>query len=202
MQPTILPFTPVLIRLLKGQVEYTDKGVWEKLLQYRYELTVFLQSLGLSMVLSEEDGYAYLKQTVAEGEEITSGWVQRRALTYEESVLLVLLREMMADFETGDATTRELIRKRREIKEYAELFFKEKASRVKFLKEIDRQIDKAVDNGFLELCEKNDISDEERFRIKKIIKDKVGSEELEAFKEQLQQFAQQKKATTVGQLEK
>jgi hypothetical protein len=194
MQTNILPYTPVLIRLLKGQVEYTDKTIWEKLLQHRYELTVFLQTLGLSLVLNDEDGYAYLKQTLADEEETAIGWVQRRALTYEESVLLVLLRDMMADFETGDATTRELIRKRREIKEYAELFFKEKASRVKFLKEIDRQIDKAVDNGFLELCEKSDISDEERFRIKKIIKDKVGGEELEAFKEQLQQFAQQKKA--------
>ena len=78
-----------------------------------------------------------------------------------------------------------MIKKGREIKDYAELFFKENASRVKFLKDIDRYIDKAHENGFLEITEQHEISDEQRFRIKKIIKARVGSEELDAFAEQL-----------------
>ena len=102
--------------------------------------------------------------------------------------MLVLLREMMAEFEVSEATTRELIKKRREIKEYAELFFKENASRVKFLKEIDRLIDKAEENGFLDKTENHDIADEQKFRIKKIIKARVSSEELDQFYQQLQQY--------------
>lgn len=184
----ILPFTSVFIKLLKGPVEYVEKSTWEKLLQYKAELTTFLLQLGLTLILDEQDGYAYIRHTITEEEDNTVTWVQRRSLTYEESVMLVLLREMMAEFEVSEATTRELIKKRREIKEYAELFFKENASRVKFLKEIDRLIDKAEENGFLDKTENHDIADEQKFRIKKIIKARVSSEELDQFYQQLQQY--------------
>ncbi len=183
----LLPFTPVLIKLLKGPVEYQEKSAWEKLLQHKNELQSFLLSVGLTLVLDETDGYAFVKHTGSEEEETGISWVQRRSLSYEESIMLVLLREMMAEFETGEATSRELIRKRREIKEYAELFFKENASRVKFLKEIDRLIDKAEEFGFLYREEQHEVPDEQRFRICKIIKAKIGPEELDDFYRQLQQ---------------
>lgn len=185
----ILPFTPVFIKLLKGPVEYVEKSAWEKLLQYKTELTRFVQQLGLTLVLDEEDGYAYLRHTSSEEEEATVSWMQRRPLTYDESVLLVLLRDMMAEFEVGEVTNRELIKKRREIKEYAELFFKENASRVKFVKELDRLIDRAEENGFLDRIENNDIADQQKFRIKKIIKARVDGEILDQFKQQLSDHA-------------
>lgn len=181
----ILPFVPVFVKLLKGPVEYVDKSLWEKLLQHKSELSAFLLPLGLSLVLDEQDGYAYVKHITNDEEENAVSWIPRRALSYEESIMLVLLREMMAEFEVGAATTRELIRKRREIKEYAELFFKENASRVKFLKEMDRLIDRTAENGFLDCIEQHEIADEQKFRIKKIIKARVGSEELDTFLEAL-----------------
>lgn len=191
----ILPYTSIFIKLLKGPMEYVERSSWEKLLQYKTELTAFLQQLGLTLVLDEQDGYAYIRHAGTaddeeEGTEVT--WMQRRPLTYEESIMLVLLREMMAEFEVGEATSRELIKKRREIKEYAELFFKENASRVKFLKEIDRLIDKAEENGFLDRHENHEVADEQKFRIKKIIKAKVDGEVLEQFKQQLSEHAAQR----------
>lgn len=191
-QQKILPYTSVFIKLLKGPIEYVEKSAWEKLIQYKTELTGFLLQLGLTLVLDEQDGYAYVKHTLNDEEDSSVTWIQRRSLTYEESVMLVLLREMMAEFEVGEATNRELIKKRREIKEYAELFFKENASRVKFLKEIDRLIDKAEENGFLDKTEHHDLADEQKFRIKKIIKAKVSSEELDAFYMQLQKLKEVK----------
>jgi hypothetical protein len=185
----ILPYTPVFIKLLKGPVEYLEKSNWEKLLQYKSELTTFVQHLGLSLVLDEEDGYAYLVHAVSEDEESEVSWINRRAFTYDESVLLVLLRDMLAEFEVGEVVTRELIRKRREIKEYAALFFKENPSRVKFLKELDRLIDRAEENGFLAIVENSDFPDEQKFRIRKIIKAKVDAEVLEQFTQQLGKHA-------------
>jgi uncharacterized protein DUF4194 len=200
-QLKILPYTSVLIKLLKGPIEYVEKSAWEKLIQYKVELTTFLQQLGLTLVLDEQDGYAYVKHLQTDEEENPVTWIQRRSLTYEESVMLVLLREMMAEFEVGEATNRELIKKRREIKEYAELFFKENASRVKFLKEIDRLIDKAEENGFLDKTEHHDLADEQKFRIKKIIKAKVSSEELDLFYQQLQRFKEVKESSLSEQPE-
>ncbi|HEV2483741.1 MAG TPA: DUF4194 domain-containing protein [Puia sp.] len=188
-KPSLLPFTPVLIKLLKGPVEYLEKTAWEQLLTYQNELTRFLQGLGLTLVLEKEDGYAFLEQIKLDEEENVAGWIRRVALGYEESVLLVLLRDMMAEFEVGEVSTRELIKKRREIKEYAELFFKENPSRVKFIRDLDRLIDRAEEMDFLEKVENSDLVDEEKFRIKKIIKARVDNEILENFKQQLTQHA-------------
>ena len=185
----LLPFTPVLIKLLKGPVEYLEKTAWEQLLTYQTELTRFLQNLGLLLVLEKDDGYAYLEQTKLDEEENVAGWIRRVPLGYEESILLVLLRDMMAEFEVGEISSRELIKKRREIKEYAELFFKENPSRVKFIRDLDRLIDRAEELDFLEIVENSDLHDEQKFRIKKIIKARVDNEILENFKQQLTQHA-------------
>src|SRR6201989_688669 len=186
---SILPYTPVLIKLLKGPVEYLEKGAWEQLLQYQVELTRFIQQLGLVLVLEKDDGYAYLEQQRLDEEENVAGWVRRIQLGYEESILLVLLRDMMAEFEVGEASSRELIKKRREIKEYAELFFKENPSRVKFIRELDRLIDRVEELDFLEKVENHDLPDEQKFRVKKIIKARVDSEILDNFKQQLTEHA-------------
>ena len=185
----LLPFTPVLIKLLKGPVEYLEKTAWEQLLTYQTELTRFLQNLGLLLVLEKDDGYAYLEQTKLDEEENVAGWIRRVPLGYEESILLVLLRDMMAEFEVGEIASRELIKKRREIKEYAELFFKENPSRVKFIRDLDRLIDRAEELDFLEIVENSELNDEQKFRIKKIIKARVDNEILENFKQQLTQHA-------------
>ena len=186
---SLLPYTPVFIRLLKGPVEYLDRSTWEQLLQYQGELTRFLQQLGLTLILEKDDGYAYLEQIRLDEEENVAGWVRRIQLGYEESILLVLLRDMMAEFEVGEATSRELIRKRREIKEYAELFFRENPSRVKFIRDLDRLIDRVEELGFLERVETHDLPDEQKFRIKKIIKARVDNDILENFKQQLSEYA-------------
>jgi len=185
----ILPYTPVLIKLLKGPVEYLEKGAWEQLLQYQVELTRFLQQLGLVLVLEKDDGYAYLEQQRLDEEDNVVGWVRRIQLGYEESILLVLLRDMMAEFEVGEAAARELIKRRREIKEYAELFFKENPSRVKFIRDLDRLIDKVEELDFIEKVENAEPADEQKFRIKKIIKARVDHEILENFKQQLTEHA-------------
>lgn len=181
----VLPYASLVVKLLKGPVEYVEKSAWERLLQYKVELIIFLQQLGLTLVLDEQDGYAFVKHAMSEDEEAYVSWVQRRSFSYEESIMLVLLREMMAEFEISDSSSRELIKKRREIKEYAELFFKEGASRIRFLKDIDRLIDKVEENGFLQKIENHDLIDEQKFRIRKIIKAKVDSEALEQFQQQL-----------------
>lgn len=184
MLTKILPYTSVFIKLIKGPIDYTEKSAWEKLIQFEKDLIPFLAQLGLRLVVDKEDGYAYVELNNTE-DDVNVSWIVRRPLTYEQSIMLVLLREMMAEFETGESNSRELIKKRREIKEYAEMFFKENASRVKFLKEIDSLIDKMQEYEFIDLSDNNDIQDEQRFRIKKIIKAKVDSEDLDAFAEQL-----------------
>ncbi|RYY90335.1 MAG: DUF4194 domain-containing protein [Chitinophagaceae bacterium] len=185
----VLPYTPLLAKLLKGPIEYVEKASWELLLQYETQFSSFLLQLGLKLVLEKNDGYAYLEQVKDDSGDPLVSWMTRRTLTYDESVLLVLLRDMMADFEIGEATSRELIKKRREIKEAAEDFFKENASRVRFVRELDRLIERVCELGFLEKWEGAELEDEQKFRIKKWIKSRVDSEILHQFKQNLAAYA-------------
>ena len=79
-----------------------------------------------------------------------------------------------------------------QIREYAALFFREGASQVRFLRELDRLIEKAEEQGFLTLTEDHEVPDEQRFRIRKVIKAKVNPETMEAFKQQLAAHAAQR----------
>jgi hypothetical protein len=184
----VLPYAAVLARLLKGPVEYLDKPYWETLLQYQMQLNSFLLQLGLKLILEKDDGYAFVEQVKDDAGDPMISWMNRRTLTYDESVLLVLLRNLMADFEMGEITSRELIKKRRELKEAAEDFFKENASRVRFIRDLDRLIDRVCELGFLEKWEEAELQDEQRFRIKKWIKHRVDNEVLEDFRKRLTAF--------------
>lgn len=185
-----LPYAGVLARLLKGPVEYLDKAHWETLLQYQTQLNSFLLQLGLKLILEKDDGYAYVEQVKDDAGDPVVSWIHRRSLTYDESVLLVLLRSLMVDFEMGEITSRELIKKRRELKEAAEDFFKENASRVRFIRDLDRLIDRVCELGFLDKWEEAELLDEQRFRIKKWIKHRVDGEVLEDFRKRLTHFKQ------------
>ena len=109
----ILPYTSVFIRLLKGPVEYLDKSAWDQLMQYQTELTRLLLQLGLILLLDKDDGYAYVEQIRLDDEDTVAGWVRRTPLGYEESILLVLLRDMMVEVKIREAGARELIRKKK-----------------------------------------------------------------------------------------
>jgi hypothetical protein len=185
-----LPYAPVLARLLKAPVEYLDKTYWETLLQYQMQLNSFLLQLGLKLILEKDDGYAFVEQVKDDAGDPVVSWMHRRTLTYDESVLLILLRSLMADFEMGEITSRELIKKRRELKDAAEDFFKENASRVRFIRDLDKLIDRVCELGFLEKWEEAELLDEQRFRIKKWIKHRVDNEVLEDFRKRLTSFQQ------------
>ncbi|RYG30135.1 MAG: DUF4194 domain-containing protein [Chitinophagaceae bacterium] len=185
-----LPYASVLARLLKGPVEYLDKTYWETLLQYQMQLNSFLLQLGLKLILEKDDGYAFVEQVKDDAGDPVVSWMHRRTLTYDESVLLILLRSLMADFEMGEITSRELIKKRRELKDAAEDFFKENASRVRFIRDLDKLIDRVCELGFLEKWEEAELLDEQRFRIKKWIKQRVDNEVLEDFRKRLTSFQQ------------
>ena len=60
---------------------------------------------------------------------------------------------------------------------------------MKFIRDLDRLIDKVEELDFIEKVENSDIADEQKFRIKKIIKAKVDNEVLENFKNQLTEHA-------------
>ncbi len=74
-----------------------------------------------------------------------------------------------------------------EIKDEVRLFLPQNYNRVKLEKDLDTYIQKVADLGFLKEMKRN--GDEVRYKIHRIIKEKVTLEDLDTFKRKLEEYA-------------
>jgi hypothetical protein len=95
---------------------------------------------------------------------------------------------MLDDFEINNVDQRNLYITHKQLKDHIELFFKEKANKVKLLSQFDSHINAIVGLGFLKEIGNNDNSkDEKRYEVRRIIKAKITNNVLEEFKKKLEQ---------------
>lgn len=91
------------VNLLKGAVYANEQPVWGLVKTHRHQLEEFFAKIGLKLVVDENDGFAYLKQL--EEEELVDGYeklprlVARRPLTYEQTLLAILMRDELRRFD-------------------------------------------------------------------------------------------------------
>lgn len=176
----IKDFAPVAIRLLQGVVSAEDK-VWKDLLAFHNQIHAYFLQIGLELIVSDADGYAYLSQPEQPDDAKIKmpQLVAKHKLSYEVSLLLVFLREWLEEFDNAGTEASRLHITRKEIKERIELFFKEKSNKSRFLKKIDESINKTVEMGFLEVYKENKQQpDDTVFEVKRIIKAKISNEIL------------------------
>jgi hypothetical protein len=183
------PYAHVIVKLLNGTV-YNEDKVWNDLLQYQIPVTQYFEMIAIDLIVEKKDGYAYLRQIEIDEEKATIGLVRRMPLKYETSLICVFLREMLDDFEINNVDQHNLYITHKQLKEQIELFFKEKANKVKMLSRFDTYIDAIVDIGFLKVLPGNyNSKDEARYEVRRIIKAKITNDVLEDFKKKLEQDA-------------
>lgn len=181
----IAPYAKVIARLLQTDIDDEDR-CWKDMLQYQVPLMEYFEKMGVELVINKQDEYAYLKQIELDEEGTTVGLVRRISLPYELSVMCVLLRELLFEFEVKDSLSKKLYIKHSELKEYVELFFKEQSNKVRFLKNLDNNIKKLVeDYGYLRVEDEGDNLPDRRYRIKPLLKSKISLDKLEEFKSDL-----------------
>lgn len=182
----IKPYSKAVIKLLKGVVENNDV-VWNDLLTYQADIQNYISTMGLELIVKKDEGFAFVKQTILDDDK-TINLVSCRQYGFEVSVMLVVLRHMLEDFDSNptlsQATDKYVTAE--DIKEETEMFLPASYNKVKFEKELDNNIDKIVDFGFL-VAPKNK-EGEKRYRIHRIIKEKVTLDDLLDFKKQLNDY--------------
>ena len=183
----IKPYSKAIVLLLKKTVE-NNSPVWDDIIMYQEDIQNYLSVIGLELVIKKEEGFAYLKQIVME-DDSTLSLVQRRQLSFEVSIVLIVLRQVLEDFDNNptDTTSTEKIISNNEIKDVIRMFLPEKYDRVKFERELERYIQTVVDLGFLKEVKRSD--NEVRYRIHRIIKEKITLEDLDSFKRKLEEYA-------------
>lgn len=188
LENVIAPYGYAVVRLLKGPVEHTDTKIWEAILNYQSDIQKYLSHIGLELIVKRDEGFAYVKQLV-DDEGKTIGLVPRQQLGFEISVILIILRQMLEEF---DSNLDELYATERfvsadELKERVELFLPERFNRVKLLNEIDAYLNRIVNLGFLKVVKRDNVN---LYQIHRVIKEKVTLDQLQDFKNKLQEYVE------------
>lgn len=183
----IKPYSKAIVKLLKGIVEHND-SVWDNILLYHTEIQDYISIIGLELIVKKDEGFAFVKQAILDDEK-TINLVTRRQLGFEVSVVLIVLRQMLDEFEMNltDSQTNEKYVTTSQIKDEVELFLPTKFNQVKFKQDLDNYISKVIDLGFLVEFKQIETT-ETRYKIHRIIKEKITLDDLVEFKKKLNDY--------------
>lgn len=180
------------VLLLRG-ILYREKAqAWDLLLRYRGRLETYFEVLGVMLIVDEAEGYAYLRQKPVTAEtaeeEALPRLMSRRRLSYPLTLLLVLLRKRLLEFETLGNETR-LVLSERDLIEMMRIYWSEvETNERKREDQLVLHIKKLATYGFLKPLK----AEKGRFEVNNILKAYVPIEELKTILEKLQNYAQEK----------
>ena len=187
LEKNITPYSKAIVRLLKSTVERTS-NVWDDVINYQHEIQEYIGQIGLELIVKKDEGFAFVKQ-LEDNEGNTLGLVTRRQIGFETSIVLVVLRQSLEEFDSNPTqlATEKFITDS-EIKDELELFLPEKFNRVKFIKDLNKYISDAEKLGYLKKISEKD--NETKYQIHRIIKEKITLDILQDFKTKLQEYVE------------
>ena len=175
----------VVINLMKGPV-YRDshEKPWALLLDLRSQVSDYVSVLGLQVVVDESEGYAYLRSRPVDDNGVEfPRLIARRPLSFHVSVLLALLRKRLAELDASSSETR-LMLTREQIVEMLRLYLPESTNDARLVDNIDANINRVVEMGFL----RRPRGQEDLFEVRRILKAYVDGQWLADFDARLDEY--------------
>jgi hypothetical protein len=211
-------FSSVLIKLLQGFLLQEDKQAWEVLQMQQTAVREFFATLGLYLYLDENEGYAFLRtlplnegdegkiigesaigtpqhEEIIEKKKLTL--MRKVPLSFEVSLLCVLLREALDQFDATVHDDHRLIMTKSDVYDLLKLYFPDKHDETKLIRRWDGIINKVIELGFIRELR----SDPSRIEVLRIIKAMIDAERIGEMKRTMQRYAQQKSETKQSQRE-
>jgi hypothetical protein len=161
-----------------------DLAQWQPLVELQGRVRDYCSTIGLELIFDDAEGYAYLRQRPARAREpALPRLVQRRALSYPVSLILVLLRKMLAEFDaTGEGSA--LVVSRDQLAEAVKLFLPDTGNEARLLDRLDAHLNKVVELGFLHRLRGQD----NVFEVRRILKAFVDAQWLGEFEQRLAEY--------------
>lgn len=176
----------IAVRLLQGVLYQDDNpSVWEILLNSLGDLSNYFETIGLSLIVDEVNAMAYLRQNEdsndAKPEAAIPRLFRRQPLSYDQTLLCVLLREEIRQFEESDVQNDRCIVKQEDLLSVWQAFFPETHDVVKLNRSLNSALRKLEDLKFVRQFEKDPPS----WEICRILKARLPLDALEALKQNL-----------------
>jgi hypothetical protein len=182
-----------IIRLMQGVVyREQDEDTWTNLDRHRPAVRDHFAAIGVEVVLDDSEGYAYLQtRPEADGEDPLPRLVKRRTLTYNVSLLLVLLRKRLVEFETAGGGEGKLVLSRDQMVDLLRLFLADSTNEARVIDRVDATIKNAADLGFLRQLRGR----ADQWEVRRILKAYVDAQTLSDFAAKLAEYSD---ASTAG----
>jgi len=169
-----------------------DTARWQALLTLQARIRDHVSVMGLTLIIDESEGWAFLRSQMAndddESDDAVPRLIARRPLSFPVSLLLALLRKRLVEFDAEGADTR-LILTRTEIVDLLRLFLIDSTNEAKLVDRIDTHVNKVVELGFLKKL-KISSGEEPRFEVLRILRAFVDGQWLGELDERLQSYAE------------
>ena len=175
-----------IIRLMQGVIyRESDEDTWLTLERSGAGVRDHFTTIGVDVVVDSDEGYAFLRSRPAvEGDEALPRLVRRRTLSYSVSLLLVILRKRLVEFETAGGDGR-LVLTSEQIVEMLRLFQAESTNDARLVDNVESTIKKAADLGFLRQLR----GQADHWEVRRILKAYVDAETLSDFAGKLREYA-------------
>ncbi|MFA6270866.1 MAG: DUF4194 domain-containing protein [Candidatus Paceibacterota bacterium] len=190
----------IVIPLLKGVVyQESDSALWGQLLGLEARVRDYVGVLNLELVLDEAEGYAFLRSRAADPESESASLTDtsaprlypRRPLSFPVSLLLVLLRKKLAEFDTSGGDAR-LVLTREEITEMLRLFLPAQANEVRLTDQIETHLNKIAELGFVRKLKSQAVAlQPAAYEVRRILKAFVDAQWLADFDARLDSYRRQ-----------
>jgi hypothetical protein len=183
----------VIINLLKGIVFRSEQPqLWQDLVDLQAKVSEHLEVLGLELQIDDSEGYAWLSQRPVNEEEKNPlpRLIARRPLSYNMSLLCVLLRKKIAEIDASGAETRVIV-SRQELINAMRVFMPEKSNEAKIEEQINTTISKVVDLGFLRKLK----TDTEQLEVQRFLTALVDAEWTASLNDKLMEYQTYAKRT-------
>lgn len=176
-------WSPAAVRLLQGVVYYDDNAkTWDLILRFQTPLREYFSKVGLSLIVDEPDGMAYLRQVNDDSDtsefDALPRLFRRTPLGYEASLLAVLLRDLLRQFEEEDLQNQRCVVSQRDLLDLWRAFFSRQNDEVKLNRTLQSSLRKLEDLKFVKQFETEPPS----WEIRRILKARIPIRELETLK--------------------
>lgn len=181
----LFPYANAIISLLQG-ILYNEDNEWRELLSYKSEVEDHFNGIGLEVFIDEPEGFAFLKQKDFSDETFSPiKLVKKIQLSYPITLLCILLREKLLEFDASSSESGRLILSRDDIKELIQNYLPDESNEAKISERIDTNINKLIEYGFLHAMNQK----KDKLEVKRILRAVIDADKLNEIKDRLIEYA-------------
>jgi hypothetical protein len=175
-----------IVRLMRGVVyRESEEDTWAALDRHGSAVRDHFDTIGVGVVVDENEGYAYLRSKEENEEDAPlPRLVMRRSLSYNVSLLLVLLRKRLVEFETSSSEGK-LVLSRDQLVDLLRLFLADSTNEARVIDTVDSTIRKAAELGFLRQLR----GQGDQWEVRRILKAYVDAQTMSDFAARLAAYA-------------